>query len=153
MASQRQSVDLSDYPDLVVIYLGFRLRGLSDLPRMFRIGRGLRQVVAHKPDGLLAHEGLMFGLFHVGFRQYWRDFDSMEAFTRAPQHAGWWRDFTRNAGAGGIWHEAYSLRGGMEAVYLNMPGIGFASFAPATVPVGPHKTARQRLQREAIAPA
>jgi hypothetical protein len=33
----------------------------------------------------------------------------------------------------------------MEAIYLGMPPIGFASFAPARRPEGPFNTARERL--------
>ena len=47
---------------------------------------------------------------HPGFRQYWRDFGSLEAFTRASQHQAWWRDFARGSGGGGIWHECQSAR-------------------------------------------
>lgn len=91
---------------------------------------------------------MMFGLMHPGFRQYWRDFDSLERFTRAPQHAAWWRGFAQDSGSG-IWHETYRLRGGMEAIYSGVPGIGFASFAPERVPTGSFMTARQRVEADA----
>ena len=86
MTYPRQSVDLSGYPDLVVVYLGYRAKSLKVVRSLLRIGRGLRSIKKDPPDGLLAHEGLWFGLMHPGFRQYWRGFDSLEAFTRAPQH-------------------------------------------------------------------
>ena len=146
MTYLRQSVDLSGYPDLVVVYLGYRASGLKGMRDLVRIGRGLRSIQANPPDGLLAHETLLFGLLHPGFRQYWRDFESLERFTRAPQHAAWWRDFARAPGNGGIWHETYRLRGGMEAIYSGIPGIGFARFAPARAPVGPFMSARQRVE-------
>ena len=145
MAYPRRSVDLSDYPDLVVVYLGYRAKGLKGLRSLLRIGRGLDALRRDPPDGLLAHEGMMFGLLHPGFRQYWRDFDSLEAFTRAPRHAAWWRDFARDPASGGIWHETYRLRGGMEAIYSGVPGIGFARFAPDRAPTGPFTSARQRV--------
>ena len=145
MAYPRHSVDLSGYPDLVVVYLGYRAKGLKGLRSLLRIGRGLDTLRREPPDGLLAHEGMMFGPLHPGFRQYWRDFDSLEAFTRAPQHAAWWRDFARDSGGGGIWHETYRLRGGMEAIYSGVPGIGFARFAPERTPTGPFASARQRV--------
>ena len=150
-AMSRRSVDLSATPDLVVVYLGYRASGLGGLLDLIRIGRGLRSLKADPPPGLLAHEDLWFGLMHPGFRQYWRDFDSLEAFTRAPQHAAWWRDFGRGDGRrGGIWHETYRLRGGIEAIYSGVPPIGLARFAPARVPVGPFMTARQRLAPTAV---
>ncbi len=145
MGYERRSVDLSGYPDLVVIYLGYRATSLAGLRTMLRIGRGLREIRSDPPDGLLSHEGMWFGITHPGFRQYWRDFDSLEAFTRAARHKGWWRDFAGNPRAGGIWHETYRIGGGMEAIYSGMPPIGFASFAPARDPQGPFMTARQRM--------
>ncbi len=147
---ERYSIDLSDYPDLVVVYLGYRVSSLRGLPGLLRIGRGLRTVKTDPPPGLLSHEDLWFGLSHPGFRQYWRDLESLEAFTRAPQHAAWWRDFGRDGSGGGIWHETYRLRGGMEAIYLRVPPLGLATFAPMTDPTGSFKTARQRLQASGL---
>ena len=76
---------------------------------------------------------------------YWRDFDSLEAYTRGAQHKAWWAGFAKDSGNGGIWHETYRLGGGMEAIYSGMPKIGFASFAPEQTPVGPFMSARQRV--------
>lgn len=142
----RRSVDLSGYPDLVVIYLGYRATGLRGLRSLMRIGAGLRTIRRQPPDGLLSHEGMWFGFMHPGFRQYWRDLESLEAFTRAQQHAAWWKDFGKGLKGGGIWHETYRLRGGMEAIYRGMPAIGLGSFAPAQAPDGPFLTARQRIE-------
>ena len=148
MAANMRSVDLSAYPDLIVVYLGFRLGTWRDLPRLLGIGRGLNHTARHKPDGLLAHENLLWGWMHVGMRQYWRDLDAMLAYTRAPQHAAWWRDFGQNPGRNGFWHETYSRRGGMEAIYLNMPPIGLSGFA-ACDPSPP--SARARLEQDRAA--
>ena len=145
MSYPRRSVDLSGYPDLVVVYLGYRAKGPKALRALLRIGRGLEEIRRNPPDGLLAHEGMWFGFMHPGFRQYWRDIDSLEAFTRAPQHKAWWGDFARDPASGGIWHETYRLRGGMEAIYSGMPPLGLASFAPDRAPVGAFASARQRV--------
>lgn len=145
----RQSVDLSSFPDLVVLYLGYRFTSLRGLRSLWRIGDGLRAILQDPPDGLLLHETVLFGLNHPGFRQYWRDLSSLEAFTRAPQHAGWWRAFGRDTGGGGFWHETYRLRGGMEGIYLNMPAIGLARFASPQAPEGGLLTARDRLAASA----
>jgi hypothetical protein len=56
-------------------------------------------------------------VFHLGMRQYWRDFDALEAWARSTPHREWWRDFLRSSPGTGFWHEAYFMRGGMEAVY------------------------------------
>jgi Domain of unknown function (DUF4188) len=103
----RRTVDLSAYPDLVVIYLGMRVRTLRGLGKLASTGRQIQASVRAKPDGLLLHEDLVFGLFppHLGMRQYWRDLDALERWTRELPHQGWWRDFLRDSAGTGFWHE------------------------------------------------
>jgi hypothetical protein len=146
-APNRQSVDLSGYPDLVMIMLGFRLRGWRGLLAMRRIGPGLNQIARERPEGLLAHEGMMFSLSHFGFRQYWRDLDALERFTRSEPHAEWWRRIRELSSGAGFWHETYHAKGGIEALYVAMPApVGLQCFAPERRPVGPFMSARARVQ-------
>ena len=150
----RQSVDLSGYPDLVVIILGMRVRRWRGLQTLMKIGGGLSSIQRDKPDGLLLHENFLFSLRHVGMRQYWRDLDSLERFTRSEPHAAWWRNFLKDSGGTGFWHESYRMSGGMEAVYVDMPGpVGFGHFAKAQKPIGPFLSARERLGAETREPA
>lgn len=145
---KRQTVDLSAYPDLVVLYLGMRVNQLRGLRLLAKLGPQISKSVAEKPDGLLLHEGLLFSLFplHVGMRQYWRDFASLETWTRVGFHRGWWKDFLRGPSGTGFWHETYFMRGGMEAIYDDIPSpIGFMHFAPAQEAKGSMFSARQRL--------
>jgi len=144
--SIRRSVDLSAYPDLVVVYLGLRLTGLKGVRTMLGIGRGLGEIARDKPDGLLAHETVIYGWLHTGMRQYWRDMESLERFTRSEPHKTWWRTFMHDTGGTGFWHEACARKGGMEAIYIGMPApLGFGAFAPERAPEGPFMTARDRL--------
>src|SRR6266478_7611834 len=78
--TQRQTVDLSAYPDLVVIYLGMRVRTWRGLGTLLSFGPKISAAVDSKPEGLLLHESLLYSLFpiHTGMRQYWRDFQSLE---------------------------------------------------------------------------
>ncbi|MDR5809177.1 monooxygenase family protein [Caballeronia sp. LZ019] len=101
----RTSVDLSAHPNLVVVLLGFRVRRLRRIGAMLGIGKGLRQIESNPPDGLLSSQQSFFALNHIGIRQYWRDLDSLEAFTRSEPHSRWWRDFLRDSGGAGFWHE------------------------------------------------
>jgi hypothetical protein len=142
---ERRSVDLGSYPDLVVIYLGFRVRTPRGLIGLFRIGRGLGAILKAGPEGLLTHDYLLFGPLHIGFRQYWRDLQCLEHFTQSAPHKGWWADFLKDSGGAGFWHETYRSQGGMEAIYIDMPKTGFAKFAPPRNPEGPFMSARQRL--------
>lgn len=143
----RQSVDLSAYPNLVMILLGFRVKGWRGLLAMSRIGPGLNQIAHDKPDGLLAQEGMLFSLTHFGFRQYWQDMDTLERFTRSEPHANWWRDIRQLSAGAGFWHETYHAKGGVEALYVAMPEpVGLQRFALERLPVGPFMSARGRVQ-------
>jgi len=143
----RQTVDLSAYPDLVVIYLGMRVDRLTGFKTLPRLGPQISRAVADKPDGLLMHENLLFSPRHFGMRQYWRDFESLERWARALPHLQWWQDFVRDPGGTSFWHETYFMRGGMEAIYDGgaLP-IGFAAFAPVQQARGPMFSARERLR-------
>src|SRR5258706_5390124 len=96
----RQTVDLGQFPDLVVIYLGMRANSLRGLKTLVAFGPRIAESVAAKPDGLLVHENFLFSLFppHAGMRQYWRDFESLETWSRSLPHQAWWKDFLRDAG-------------------------------------------------------
>jgi hypothetical protein len=144
---QRRTVDLSGYPDLVVIYLGMRVNALQGLKTIAGFGPQISKSVDARPDGLLLHENLMFSLFppHAGMRQYWRDFDALERWARSEPHRRWWQQFLRDSGGTGFWHEAYFMRGGMEAVYDDMVrDTGFLRFAPQRPARGPMFSARDR---------
>jgi Domain of unknown function (DUF4188) len=145
---ERKTVDLSAYPDLVVIYLGMRINRPSGLARLVKLGPEIQRSVDARPDGLLLHDFVLWGLFplHVGMRQYWRDFDSLEAWTRTLPHQRWWQEFLRDSGGTGFWHEVYLRRGGFEAIYDALPNpIGFGRFAPLVPAQGRMFSARDRL--------
>ncbi len=149
MKVNRQTVDLSGYPDLVVIYLGMRVNALTGLKTLFGFGPKISKSVAARPDGLLLHETLIFSLIpmHVGMRQYWRDFDALERWSRSEPHMLWWKQFLRDSGGTGFWHETYTMRGGMEAIYDDMPKpMGFSAFAPVSQARGPMFSARTRAR-------
>ena len=150
----RETVDLGSYPDLIVIYLGMRVRSPRGLLHFLKLGREISASVDAEPDGLLLHENFAFSPLHGGMRQYWRDFAALEAWTRTLPHQAWWRDFLRDSRGTGFWHELYSVRGGMEAVYDDMPApLGFGKFAPRQPARGRMFGARGRLAREGEAPA
>jgi hypothetical protein len=145
---ERRTVDLSGYPDLVVIYLGMRVNRLMGLKTLLGFGPRISNSVSQKPAGLLLHETLIFSLFplHVGMRQYWQDFSSLEAWARSEPHREWWKNFLRDSGGTGFWHETYFIRGGFEAIYDDLPKpLGLLSFAPARAASGPMFSARHRL--------
>jgi hypothetical protein len=145
---KRQTTDLSAYPDLVVIYLGMKARSLRGIKTLISFGPNISKAVAEKPDGLLLHENMVFGLFppHAGMRQYWRDFESLEAWSRSLPHRQWWQQFLRDSGGTGFWHETYFMRGGMETIYDDIAGkVGMMKFAPLQSARGAMFSARRRL--------
>lgn len=154
---RRLTVDLSAYPDLTVVYLGMRVNAWRGLLTLAGLGRRLQAAGKAQPDGLLhVDHNILFSLFpvHVGMRWYWRDFESMEAWTRSDPHRTWWQQFMKDSRGTGFWHETYCMRGGMEAIYddLGDAGIGFGAFAPRLPAQGRRFGSRQRLGREGAAP-
>ena len=134
---QRLTVDLSSFPDMVVVYLGMRVNALTGVKTLLGLGPQIKNSVEQKPDGLLLHENFIMSLIplHLGMRQYWRDFDALEAWSRSAPHREWWRNFLRSSGGTGFWHEAYFMRGGM---------VG--QFAPLQPARGPMFSARHRAK-------
>lgn len=146
----RRTVDLSAYPDLIVIYLGMKVESLKGIATLIGFGPGIQNAVAAKPDGLLLHEQVFYSVIppHVGMRQYWRDFESLEKFARSLPHKDWWVKFLREPAGVGFWHETYSVRGGFEAVYAGLDeALGFGKFAPEKDVEGSMLSARMRLKR------
>ena len=154
---ERQTVDLSGFPDLVVIYLGMRVRGWRGLRTLVRLGPQIDEAGTGRPDGLLHFENnIVFSLFplHVGMRWYWKDYESMERFTRSEPHRAWWLKYLRDSGGTGFWHETYSRRSGIEAVYVDIgKPLGLGAFAPPLPARGSAFSARQRLGLATEGPA
>jgi Domain of unknown function (DUF4188) len=100
----RRTVDLSSFPNLVVIYLGMRVNRLTGWKTLFGFGPRISESAAAQPDGLLLHEWMIHSLFpvHVGMRQYWRDMESLLAWSRSEPHREWWKTFLRNSGGTGF---------------------------------------------------
>ena len=156
MSVDRQTVDLSAYPDLVVIYLGMRVRRPRGVLKVLTIGPQIQKSWREQPDGLLLHEDLLWSLIplHVGMRQYWRDLDSLERWTRSEPHKLWWQKFLKDSGGTGFWHESYFMKGGVDAIYADMSTpTGLARFAPAQPASGALLTARRRAAVRPPGPA
>jgi len=153
---ERRTVDLSAFLDLVVVYLGMRVNRITGVKTLLGFGPQISDSVAAQPDGLLRHENLVFSLFpmHVGMRQYWRDMDSLLKWTRSDPHRAWWKEFLKDSGGTGFWHETYLRRGGMEAIYDDVPqSIGFMTFAPVIPARGAMFGASERAGGKASAEA
>ncbi len=150
MRVERSSIDLSAYPELVVIYLGMRVNRPKGILRLLGLAPQIQKSWKAKPDGLLLHEDLIWSLLplHLGMREYWRDLDSLERWTRSEPHRAWWQAFIRDSGGTGFWHEAYHMRGGIDAIYDDMAKpTGLARFGTPMAARGAMYSARQRAGR------
>ena len=148
---KRQTVELTAYPQLVVIYLGMRVNRLTGLKTLLGFGPRISKSAADKPDGLLLHEPVIYSLFppHVGMRQYWRDLDSLLAWSRSEPHREWWRNFLKDSGGAAFWHESYFMGGGIEAIYDDLPHpVGMMRFAPVVEARGSMFSAAKRGRKD-----
>lgn len=72
--------------------------------------------------------------------------DALERWTRELPHQQWWKEFLRDSAGTGFWHETYFMRGGMEAIYDDVPKpVGMMAFAPLEKARGKMFSARSRL--------
>lgn len=150
------AADLSAHPNLVVVYLGMCVYSPRGLWTVLRLRTEVLRSVEARPDGLLLHESFYFSLvpLHIGLRQYWRDFASLEAWTRALPHQTWWKEFARDGRGTGFWHETYMRGGGIEGIYDAMrEPTGLLRFVPAVRAEGRMYTARERLKMSAAGSA
>jgi hypothetical protein len=130
-----------------MILLGMRVNSVTGVKTLLGLGPQISNAAQDLPDGLLSHETFLWSLFppHAGIRQYWRDFGALETWSRSEPHRTWWTTFLRNSGGTGFWHETHFMRGGIEAVFDDMPKpIGLMRFAPRRAAKGGMFTARQR---------
>jgi len=144
----RKTVNLEGFPDLIVIYLGMRVRTLRGVKTVFSFGPKIAAAVKAKPEGLLLHESVFYSMYplHVGMRQYWKDFTSLETWAGSLPHQEWWKDFLSDSAGVAFWHETYSMRGGIEAIFDDLAEpVGLARFAPTQAAKGPMFNARRRL--------
>ena len=121
--------------DVVVFLIGMRVNRFwklrSWLPVAAAMPRMQKELAQNPELGCLGTLN-WFGRTTISV-QYWRDFDSLDAYARNPNqtHLPAWRAFNtaiKNGGDVGIWHETYQVQQGrLEAVYANMPVFGLAA--------------------------
>jgi hypothetical protein len=153
----RETVDLAEYPDLVVIYLGMKVTAFRGIKTLLGLGPQIDKEGAKQPEGLLHYENnIIFSLFplHIGMRWYWKDFESMETWARSGKHKQWWIDFVKDSGGTAFWHETYTMNGGIEAIYDDVETpLGLKVFAPSVPAKGSLFSARGRTKLGGNAPA
>ena len=152
----RQTVNLSNHPDLVIIRAGMRANSLKGVVKLARYGyqiiksvNGIDDSKELTPEGLLHIEEEIHSLLppHFVIRQYWEDFDSLEEWTYTGTHSELWDELAENPEGTSFWHELYS-QDGIEAIYNGMEKTptGMMNFAPTESVDGELSSARDRLQ-------
>jgi len=147
----RISIDTDAYPELIFIELGMAPHNLLGFWTAMSTLSGIHR--STKSEGLLAHNiGVIFkGLRpHFIIRQYWRSFADLERYARGDDtHKNWWREMLQDTKHTTIWHETYSIKGGIDAIYgttgKQLATIGLSSFAPVIEAKGSAYSARKRM--------
>ena len=143
-------------PDGPVVVFGIGMR----INRPWAIHRWLKptlntirnwwHVQHNPPDGYL-NGYLYFYDFGVGMTQYWRDFDSLEAYshdTSQPHVAAWGQlaRLTKKDQTFGYWHETYVVTPeNSETIYGSMPQFGLAKATEHVAIVPATDNARARI--------
>ena len=121
---------------------------IATMPRM--LGE-----LAAKPELGLLHVRQHFNGTSVMLIQYWRGFEELEAYARAPDkaHLPAWQWFNKALGSNGdigIWHETYLIQpGNYENIYNNMPPFGLGAAGTLVDAVGARQSAHQRMRAAA----
>ncbi len=141
---------------LVVFLIGMRINHFHKVGRwlpVFRaMGPMLRELQRNPDSGFLGTEYALCSPRQILLLQYWRDFDSLEAYARDREAKHWpaWTAFNKaigNDGTVGIYHETYAIAGGAhESLYANMPPFGLGRFAGLVSATGSRNAARERMR-------
>jgi len=141
---------------LVVFLIGMRINHFHKIGKWWPVARAMPRMLAElradPASGFMGAEYLLGGLRTAVVLQYWRDFDSLEAYARARDREHWpaWVAFNKAIGSDGtvgIFHETYAVpRGGSETIYANMPAFGLGRVAGLMPATGSRNAARSRMQ-------
>jgi hypothetical protein len=63
MTARRVTVDLSAYPDLIIVYLGMRVNVLTGIKTLLGFGPKIASSVPAQPKDSLLHEAIVYSLF------------------------------------------------------------------------------------------
>ena len=141
---------------LVVFLIGMRINHFHKIGRwlpVFRaMGPMIRELSMNPDSGFIGTEYALCSPRQILLLQYWRDFDSLEAYARNRDANHWpaWTEFNRrisNDGTVGIYHETYRVAAGAhETIYGNMPPFGLARFTGSVPATGSRNAAHERMR-------
>jgi hypothetical protein len=140
---------------VTVFVIGMRINQLWRFDKWVPVARAMEPMVAElsrRPEsGFLGAEPMLRDLRTIVMLQYWRDFDSLEAYARDREQRHWpaWTAFNKAVGSSGtvgIFHETYVVpAGGHETIYANMVPFGLGKVGGVTPATGSRQAARSRM--------
>ncbi len=141
---------------LVVFLIGMRINHFHKLhrwvPVLRAMGPMIRELSRNTDSGFLGTEYALCSPRQILLIQYWRDFESLEAYARDRDARHWpaWAAFNRSIGDDGtvgIYHETYVVAAGAhETVYANMPPFGLGRVSGLVPATGSRNAARERMR-------
>jgi len=144
---------------LVVFVIGMRINHFRKpgkwLPVARAMGPMIEELARNPESGFLGTEFMLRNLRTIVLLQYWRDFDSLEAYARDRDQKHWpaWVAFNKAVGSDGtvgIFHETYAVStGAYETIYGNMPPFGLGKVAGLVPATGSRNEARSRMKAAA----
>lgn len=142
---------------VTVFIIGLRINRLLRIDKWLPVARAMGPMIAElsrqPQSGFLGAEPMLRSPRTVVMLQYWRDFDSLEAYARDRDQSHWpaWLAFNKAVGGNGtvgIFHETYVVHaGGHETIYANMPQFGLGRVAGTRPATGSRKEARSRMSQ------
>ena len=141
---------------LVVFVIGMRINHFHKpgkwLPVVNAMGPMIAELSRNPESGFIGTEYMLRSLRTIVLLQYWRDFDSLEAYARARDQKHWpaWTAFNKavgNDGTVGIYHETYVVPAhGSETIYANMVPFGLGKVSGVVPATGSRNEARARMR-------
>ncbi|KUR71569.1 transcriptional regulator [Novosphingobium fuchskuhlense] len=141
---------------LVVFVIGMRINHFHKVSKWWPVINAMGPMIAelsrNPESGFLGTETMLRSLRTIALLQYWRDFDSLEAYARARDQKHWpaWTAFNKaigNDGTVGIFHETYVVPAhGSETIYANMVPFGLGKVSGVVPATGSRNEARSRMR-------
>lgn len=141
---------------LVVFVIGMRINHFHKVGKWWPVINAMGPMIAELSRdpgrGFLGTETMLRSLRTIVLLQYWRDFDSLEAYARARDQKHWpaWTAFNKavgNDGTVGIFHETYVVpEHGSETIYGNMVPFGLGKVSGVVPATGSRNEARSRMR-------
>ena len=145
---------------LVVFIVGMRINKFLSFGKWIPVAKAMIPMIeelSQDPEsGFLGAQQFRAGMRTFAFIQYWKDFESLEAYARDRDRNHWpaWTAFNKavgNDGSVGIFHETYLVpAGGHETIYGNMPPFGLGKIAGLTPATGSRNEASSRLKANTL---